>query len=346
MRRPFSMPEVSSPEELKKLAALGYISVSPGVPAGGPRPDPKDKVEALREMKRLFELYYAGRYPEAISTARNLVAREPQVLSAWSMLSDGLDRTGDLARAIEALRRGIARAREASSSGELLAQAYEGLSRLCRRAGDAAGGERALAEAVARGLASEPMRRDLARLYVGSGRNAEAVALLRVGPPLTEAESLETLGVALAGVGKEAEAKEALLAALAIEPASARIAFNLGTLLLDTGDAAGARDWFVKSLQSDSGSAPAWTQLGFAQARLGDTEGAEQSWRKSIELDPRQYGSLYNLAVSELRTGRTEDAREKLERFLAAAPRAAYAEQRAQAQRLLRDLRKNSSTPR
>jgi choline-sulfatase len=346
MSRPFSMPEVSSPEELKKLAALGYISVSPGAPAGGPLPDPKDKVEALRQMKRLFELYYASRYAEAVPTARDLVAGEPQVLSAWNMLSDSLDHEGKLAQAIEALRSGIARVREGTSSGEQLAQAYDKLSLLCRRAGDAAGGERTLREAVARGLASEPMRRDLARLYVGSGRNARAVALLRAGPPLAEAESLETLGVALAGAGKGPEAKDALLAALAIEPASARIAFNLGTLLLDTGDAAGARDWFVKSLQSDSGSAPAWAQLGFAQARLGDTEGAEQSWRKSIELDPRQYGSLYNLAVSELRAGRTEDAREKLERFLAAAPRAAYAEQRAQAQILLRGLKKSSSTAR
>lgn len=339
MSRPFSMPEASSPEELKKLAALGYISVSPGTPAGGPLPDPKDKVESLRKLKRLFELYYAGRYPEAIPSARALVAREPQVLSAWNMLSDSLDHTGKLAQAIEALRSGIARVRPGTSSGEQLAQAYDNLSLLLQRAGDAAGRERTLREAVARGLASEPMKRDLARLYVGSGRNAEAVALLRTGPPVSEAESLETLGVALAGVGREAEAKDALLAALAIEPANARIAFNLGTLLLDAGDAAGARDWFLKSLQSDAVAAPTWTQLGFAQAQLGDTEGAEQSWRKSIELDPRQYNSLYNLAVSELRAGRTGEARENLERFLAAAPGAPYAQQRAQAEKLLRQLR-------
>jgi choline-sulfatase len=339
MSRPFSTPEASSPEELKKLAALGYISVSAGTPAGGPFPDPKDKIEALAELKKLFKLYYAGRYSEAIPPARALVAREPQVLSAWNMLSDCLDHTGKLAQAIEALRSGIARVREGTSSGEQLAQAYDNLSLLLQRAGDAAGRERTLREAVARGLASEPMKGDLARLYVGSGRNAEAVALLRTGPPVSEAESLETLGVALAGVGREAEAKDALLAALAIEPANARIAFNLGTLLLDAGDAAGARDWFLKSLQSDSASAPTWAQLGFAQAELGDTDGAERSWRKSIELDPRQYNSLFNLAVSELRAGRTEDARAKLERFLAAAPGAPYAQQRAQARLMLKELK-------
>jgi choline-sulfatase len=338
MSRPFSMPEASSPEELKKLAALGYINVSPGTPASGPLPDPKDKIEALRELKKLFELYYAGRYSEAIPPARALVAREPQALSAWSMLSDSLDHAGKLALAIEALRSGIVRVRAGTSSGEQLAQVYESLSLLYQRAGDAAGRERTLREAVARGLASEPMKRDLARLYVGSGRNAEAVALLRAGPSLVEAESLETLGVALAGVGKVAEAKDALLAALAIEPGNARIAFNLGTLLLDAGDAAGARDWFLKSLQSDSSSAPTWTQLGFAQAQLADAEGAERSWRRSIELDPRQYNSLYNLAVSALRAGRTEEGRANLERFLAAAPGKPYAPQRAEAEKILRGL--------
>jgi Flp pilus assembly protein TadD len=214
-----------------------------------------------------------------------------------------------------------------------------------QRAGDAAGRERTLREAVARGLASESMKRDLARLYIGSGRSAEAVALLRAGPPVSEAESLETLGVALAGAGKPAEAKEALLAAAAIEPANPRIAFNLGTLLLDAGDAAGAQDWLLKSLQSDSASAPAWTQLGFAQAQVGDTDGAERSWRKSIELDPRQFNSLYNLAVAELRAGRTEQARAKLERFLASAKGASYAPQRAQAQMLHRNSRRTVPDP-
>ncbi len=338
MSRPFSMPEASSPEELKKLAALGYISVSRGSPAGGPLPDPKDKIRSLADLKRLFELYYAGRCSEAIPPARTLVAREPQVLSAWNMLSDCLARTGKVADAISALRGGIAGLQPGTSSGEQLAQAYETLSRLQERAGDAAGRERTLREEVARGLASEPAKRELARLYVASGRSAEAVALLKTGPAVTEAESLETLGIALAGVGKVGEAKEALQAALSLEPGNARIASNLGTLLLDAGDAAGARDSLLMSLQSDSGSALTWTQLGFAQAQLGDAEGAQRSWRKSLELDPRQYNSLYNLGVSQLRAGRTEEGRASLERFLAAATGKSYLRQRAEAQKILRGL--------
>ena len=342
MNRPFAPPEASSPEELKKLAALGYINVSPGA-GGGPLPDPKDKVDALREFRKVFESYFAGRYGETIAAARTLVVREPHVFLAWTMLSDSLERTGKRSEAIEALRAAIARARPDSPSAEQLQEAYDGLSLLLQKAGDTAGQERTLREAVGRGLASEPMKRDLARLYVASGRNADAVTLLTSGPPLTEAPSLDTLGVALAGSGREAEAKQAFLQALAIEPQNAGVAFNMGTLLLDGGDAAGARDWFQKSLQSDPRSAAGWAQLGLAQTRLGDADGAAQSWRQAIALDPRQYGALYNLAIAELKAGRLNEAREKLERFLAAAPRSQFADQLVQARQLLAELKRTGS---
>ena len=343
MNRPFAPPEASSPEELKKLAALGYINVSPGA-GGGPLADPKDKVDALREFRRVFESYFAGRYGETIVAARALVVREPNVFLAWTMLSDSLERTGRRSEAIEALRSGIARARPDSPSAEQLQQAYDGLSLLLQKAGDAAGQERALREAAGRGLASEPMKRDLARLYVASGKNADAVTLLTSGPPRAEAASLDTLGVALARSGRQSEAKQAFLQALAIEPGNAGVAFNMGTLLMDGGDAAGARDWFQKSVQSDPRSAAGWAELGLAQARLGDADGAAQSWRQAIALDPGQYGALYNLAVWELKAGRFDDARGRLERFLASAPRPRFAEQLAQARQLLAELKRRTGS--
>lgn len=338
MNRPFSMPEPWSAEEVKKLAALGYISVS-SRGGGGPLPDPKDKVGALRELKKLFEDYYAGRYADAVSEARDLLAREPRVFSARAMLSDSLERTGRRSEAIEALRAGLSQATPENPPAEQLTQAYDNLSALFRKAGDLPGQERTLREAVGRGVASEPMKCDLARLFIARGQAVEAAALLEASP-LKEAESLETLGVALAGAGRSADAKNAFLAALAIEPGGARITFNLGTLLLDEGDAAGARDWFRKSLQSDPRSPGAWAQLGLAQARLGDADAAAESWRQAIALDPRHFGALYNLAVWELKAGRFDDARGKLERFLASAPRPQFAEQLAEARRLLTALRR------
>ena len=325
MNRPFSMPEASSPEELKKLAALGYISVSPGSPAGGPLPDPKDKVQALAELKRVFELYYAGRYSEAIPPARALVAREPQVLSAWNILSDSLGRTGKVARG----DRSPAQRHRRRAAGDLLGRAARAGVReplAARRSARATRPDASERSGRRSRAGSPPSAPNAISPGSTSGRDATPRRWRCSRPvrPSTEAESLETLGIALAGVGKIAEAKEALLAALG-HRAGQR------AHRLQPGDASSRR----RRRRGGPGLAPEVSAVRFRlRRRRGRSsvsprpssrmrEGAERSWRRAIELDPRQYNSLYNLAVSELRAGRTEEGRAKLERFLAAAPRKA-----------------------
>src|SRR5262249_52602715 len=72
LNRPFAAPKASTPEELKRLAALGYIHISAPVPAGRTLPDPKDGIETLRDFRRLLELYYAQQDQEAIVLGRRV----------------------------------------------------------------------------------------------------------------------------------------------------------------------------------------------------------------------------------------------------------------------------------
>ncbi|HSS44425.1 MAG TPA: tetratricopeptide repeat protein, partial [Thermoanaerobaculia bacterium] len=207
------------------------------------------------------------------------------------------------------------------------------------RGGDKRGQEAALRDAVARGAASQEMRRDLARIYVASARGEDAISLLRAGP-VEDGESLEILGVALASAGNNDEAKEILLRAWAAAPGNARIAFNLGTLAFRDGRASEARDWFTRSLQAKPDDPATLADLGLAQAALGEGATAAESWAKALELDPRQYGALYNLAVFDLKNGRTEQGWSRIERFLATAPRDRFSKEMDEARRLLRARRK------
>jgi choline-sulfatase len=332
LNRPFALPEASTPEEVKRLASLGYIHVS-SAPAPGRLPDPKDRIEILRDFRRLLDLFSSGNDKESIALARKVVARDPGILSAWTALSGSLERTGKPGEAVAALREGIAHA-SPETVPELLAEAYDDLALLLKRSGDKQGQETALRDAVARGVASQEMRRDLARVYVESGRGQDAIALLRAGP-VEDGQSLEILGVALASVGKNDEAKETLLRAWAAAPGNARIAFNLGTLALRNGRASEARDWFTRSLQAKPDDPMALADLGLAQAALGESDAAAQSWSRALELDPRQYGALYNLALFELKNGRTEEGWGGLERFLATAPPDHFSGEMSEARRLL-----------
>jgi arylsulfatase A-like enzyme/Flp pilus assembly protein TadD len=336
LHRPFVGPEASTPEELKRLASLGYIRVSSPVPDSRTLPDPKDNVETLRDFHRLLDLYYAERDEEAIALARRVVARDPRIFSAWTALAGSLERTGKGPQAVRALREGISQS-SVETPPEQLSQAYDDLARLLKQTGDSRGREQALRDAVARGVISEAARRDLARLYLESGRARDAIGLLG-SAPVQEAESLEVLGVALAAAGKNDEARETLVRASAAAPGNARIALNLGILALHRSDFRDARNWFSKSIQLKPGNPTALADLGLAQAALGDETSAAESWGKALELDPRQCDALYNLALLELKKGDTQQGRVRLEHFVASAPRNRYAKELGEARRLLQKL--------
>ncbi len=335
LHRPFVRPEASTPEELKRLASLGYIRVSSPVPDSRTLPDPKDNVETLRDFHKLLDLYYAERDEEAIALARRVVARDPRIFSAWTALAGSLERSGKGLQAVRALREGISQS-SAETPAEQLSQVYDDLARLLKQAGDSRGREEALRDAVAHDVASEAAKRDLARIYLESGRAGDAVGLLR-SAPMQEAESLEVLGVALAAAGKNDEAKETLLRAWAVAPSDARIALNLGILALHRSDLQEARDWFSKSIQLKPDNPTALAHLGLAQAALGDEAAAAKLWTRAVELDPRQYDALYNLAVLESKNGLRQQAWAHLERFVASAPRDRYSKELGEARRLLRN---------
>jgi len=62
------------------------------------------------------------------------------------------------------------------------------------------------------------------------------------------------------------------------------------------------------------------------------------TWSEAVRLDPTQYDSLLNLGMLLGRMGRLDEARKLLAQFVKTAPRARYAAQVAQAERLLKSL--------
>src|SRR5262249_45311664 len=159
----------ASGQELAKLGSLGYISVSRG--NAGPLPDPKDKVAALARYKRLFDLFYAKRDREAIAAAQEILTEDSAMTSVWRILGKSRERLGDLAGAAQALALGIERSPNASA--EELSQTFEQLAGVQEKRGDSAAAEKTLRDASARGLASDAMKIELARLLAARGKASE-----------------------------------------------------------------------------------------------------------------------------------------------------------------------------
>ena len=330
-------PEKSAAEELEKLGSLGYIRVDPGSAGKRDLPDPKDRIAELRDYKRLFDLFYAKRNDEAIALARRMLAANPQILSVSRILGTSLERKGRPAEAAEVLEAALSRS-DRTGSAEDVVQTAEELATLLSRSSDPARAEKTLSDLVKRGVAGEPVRRELARLLHRRGRPAEALAVLPGAGTSADPATLDVYGAILADSGRLDEARRAFTRALEIEPGRADVLLHLGMLSLRQKDPAGARDWFSKSLAADPAAPTTLAALGLAQAQLGDTRAALESWDRALVLDPRQYDTLFNRAVLAGRTGDAAAARRGLQQFIATAPAGRYGGQIAEARRLLRAM--------
>ncbi len=102
--RPLQAPGSSDPEQVKKLAALGYISAASSDLATANLPDPKDRVGAVEQLKTGFGHFQAGRFAEAAPIFRRLLAENPRMTDVWEMLAQVDLKLGNDGEALRALK--------------------------------------------------------------------------------------------------------------------------------------------------------------------------------------------------------------------------------------------------
>lgn len=150
----------------------------------------------------------------------------------------------------------------------------------------------------------------------------------------------EWLGIALAGQGKSAEAREAIEQALATGPTSEgsgtfrpEARFNLGRLLAAEGKPAEAIGFLEAALAERPNLALAWFYLGSSQAALGRPEAAFEPYRRCLSIDPTHTRAYLGLAEAHLAAGQRAEALAVLRHgTFAARDRAAVAEALARAE--------------
>jgi arylsulfatase A-like enzyme/Tfp pilus assembly protein PilF len=238
--RALQAPGASDPERVKKLAALGYISATSSNLSSANLPDPKDRVGAVDKLKTGFGHLQAGRYAQAASLFRELLAHDPGMTDVWGMLAQADLKLGDEREALKALQQS---ARLSPSPETLLALAefyletgqydlarrhtllagesgaadiHESLARIAVAAGDWAAAEREAAAALKESPEHRVPRLILARVKKARGDLAGALAELEDVRNLSEKEKQPPLfslsylrGDVLARLGRSAEAEAA-----------------------------------------------------------------------------------------------------------------------------------------
>lgn len=90
-----------NPEDLKKLAALGYITTSVDTKGKKNLADPKDKLETYNMYLKNHDLMKEGRYHEAIAVLKKVVSDSPELLDAHLNLAILYRKTNKLKIALE-----------------------------------------------------------------------------------------------------------------------------------------------------------------------------------------------------------------------------------------------------
>jgi choline-sulfatase len=258
----FQIPAAADAEQVKKLAALGYLSAKSPAISGGSLPSPMRELPTLEESRRAFQLEAGGDRRGAIAAFQKLLARNPNIFDVQYKLAETLEAEGRWREAADAYRQAI-RVSPSMAGGASLA-----LAKVSLKLGDLeqarANAELALSDAPA------DAHELLARVALA---RSELEAAEREAAGVSGSPSLDARGAVLRAEvrlrrNEPAEALKILDAALAGLDLAARE--QIGNAQFLRGD---------------------------ALARLNRYPEAERAFREEIRLFPRNSEAFARLAV-------------------------------------------------
>lgn len=356
------LPRSIEPEVEGRLRALGYVAttVTRAALVDKPRGDPKDKIGLYNLLKLAANDSVAGNVEDGIAKVREVLAADPEVIEAYTMLGNMHTKAGRVAEAIDAYKRALAVDPEHEGAAWSLALAY-------RRAGKLdeahAGFERVL-HLNPRGAKPLYQMADLAMRRGEFARAAEllekgltldgdrAAFLVKLGEARIELKQYDAAQLALQEAiktkgdqamahynlalvhearGDEQAAAAAYRAESTVNPKLYQPHFNLARLLSRAGRQAEAAAEFRAAVDNNPAFGTGWLYLAKALLDTGDLERAEQAALRGLETAPDAAIlplGHYVLADVYARQGRERDAARQVAAGQRAERRAGSAEPR------------------
>jgi arylsulfatase A-like enzyme/Tfp pilus assembly protein PilF len=354
------LPSEVDPQELERLAALGYLGSIKGDVATETLPDPKDHIEEITRLREAFVLEGQGRFEESIAILRELVGRNPGFLDAWNKLAVNLDTVGRWSEAIEAYEQALGHApslaaeyalslssihlklgqfEKALSHAEIAMDRYPAKAKILLGRLALEQGQLALAEKHAREALTDANEHFaaavlLVKLLTAQQRLDEALMLAQkthkdahsnAARPVQGLEEAHVeLGDALARKGNFPAAAAAYDRALAVDPDNPATLLRRATASARQGEDRAAIADFERVTQLDPQSTAGWLHLAATHARLSSFSAAASAYEKALALGlapPEQSFVHQRLGGLLQQQGDLETALEHYEEALRIDPR-------------------------
>jgi arylsulfatase A-like enzyme/tetratricopeptide (TPR) repeat protein len=283
-------PSKIDPEEAKKLVALGYLGSSSSETTG-PLPDPKDRIGDIALMKEAARLAATGRREEAVARYREVIAKNPRLTDAWTLLAQLLEKMGRYQEAVDTYKRGIQ---------------------------------------IAPSLASE-FSLSIANLCLMLDKPDEAAANAEIGLETNPGNAHILIGRAALAKGRLADAArqaQEAMSSFSYRPAAlvllAQVAVKQGRLT----EAAAMIDQAQAEIKERKLDVPPllFFTRGDILARMNQVPAAIAAFDEEITRFPNDRQAYANLTVIYLLGGRLAEAHQTMQRLVAANPdRSSYA---------------------
>ena len=282
-------PRPVEPEVEERLRSLGYVAatVSRATLADRIRGDPKDKIGLYNLLKRAAQDSVDGRLDEGIAKVREVLAADPEVIEAHTMLGNMNVKARRLPEAIAAYQKALAIDPEHEGAAWSLALAYQDAGKL----DEAQAGFERVRQLNPRD--ARPLYQ-LAALSVRRGDFAGAAATLEEGLKLEGDRSafLVKLGEARLELKQLDAAQAALLDAIKLKPAQSMAHYDLGLLY----EARGQWREAAAAYEGEIAVSPKLYQPHFNLAKLLSRDGraaeAVTHFRAAVDRNP-EFGTGY-----------------------------------------------------
>jgi arylsulfatase A-like enzyme/Flp pilus assembly protein TadD len=209
------------------------------------------------------------------------------------------------------------------------ADAYIQLAYVYYETGQAEQAIATLEQALSNGVPDRDIRIRLGLYLAETGLNPGRAIKLLEDLPETDAEALNSLGVAYGAAGRYADAIGAFRRILLLDTTNGLALQNIATMYLR--EAEGRRADAAERLKQaeaharqaiavDPALAKAHTTLGVALFQQGQTAAAIEEWKRAVTLDAAEFDALYNLWLQLALAGRHDEARTYGEQYVRTAP--------------------------
>ncbi len=306
------------------------------------------------EIDDLLSLFARGRLGEAANRARIMTRAFPGHWLGWKMLGVVLQRMGNNAEALPAMRRAVeltpgdaearvnlgivfkelgrleesvASYRQALNLNPQLALAHGNLGASLHELGRLDEAEASYRQALKIEPKYAKAHGNLGAILHDLNRLDEAEASFRRALEL-ESENVEALcnlGNVLKDLGRYADSEATIRKALEVAPESVKAMSSLAATLAAMNRMTEAESYALRVVELDPNSADAHRKLGDIKYKQGAMGESQSSYRRALELKPDDFHANCNLGVTLSDTGFPEQAEAWLRKALEVLPGSAEA---------------------